>query len=75
MEKKTKRNRFVSVAELRVNRVISALESLSKCSNKRNYEYTDADVRKIFSAIDKKTKQTRSKFEGVTDRTDEFRLE
>lgn len=59
-----KRERFVRIAERRVNNILDGLESLGKCSNKKNYEYIDDDIVKIFSAIDKKTKEIRSLYKN-----------
>ena len=53
---KTKRERFETIAAKRVQRVINDLESLSKCSNKNNYEYNKADVNKMITVIRKKLK-------------------
>ena len=46
-----KRERFVRIAEHRVNKILNDLDLLSKCSNRRNYTYDDKDVRRIFSEI------------------------
>ena len=54
--KTEKRDRFVRIVERRVNNIFDALDSLGKCANKRNYEYGEDDVKRIFSAIDKKIK-------------------
>lgn len=62
--KETNRNRFVRIAERRVNVILNNLKSLGKCSNKRNYEYTEADVKKIFSEIDIKYREVKLMFNG-----------
>jgi len=64
--KESKRKRFVRIVERRVNVIINNFESLGKCSNKRNYEYTDDDVKKVFNEIDKKSKEVRARFNGNT---------
>lgn len=62
--------RFTRLAEKRVNVVLDRLRLLGQLSDKRNYNYTDAQVAKIFRAIDQELKSTRSKFEnGSTERT------
>lgn len=58
----TNRERFVRIVEKRVNRIFDALESLGNCSNRKNYDYTDKDVKKIFDAIDVKIKEIQSLF-------------
>jgi len=62
--KESKRDRFVRIVERRVNVIINNLDSLGKCANKKNYEYTDNDIKKIFGEIDKKTKEIRAIFAG-----------
>ena len=48
---KSKRERFEIVAANRVHNLIVGLNSLSKCSNKYNYEYNKADVDKMFKEL------------------------
>jgi hypothetical protein len=62
----TNRERFVKTAERRVNRILNALEKLGDCSNLRNYDYSNTDIKKIFDKIEKKLKVTRSKFQGTS---------
>lgn len=59
---KPKRERFIKVGSSRVQKVLDSLESLSKCSNRANYEYTDAEVRKMERALRDKMKETFAKF-------------
>jgi hypothetical protein len=47
----TNRERFVRIAERRVNRIMDALEKLGDCSNLRNYDYSNTDIKKIFEKI------------------------
>ena len=61
---KTKRQRFEKVAGNRVQVIIDKLELLGNCSNRNNYEYEAADVRKMFSAIKESLNRTEQKFEG-----------
>lgn len=63
----TKRERFKKVAVQRTNKVINYIRLLGNCSNKNNYEYSEADVKKIFSAIEKELKLSKSKFEENQD--------
>lgn len=52
-----RRERFVRIVERRVNKILDDFDSLGKCSNKKNYEYTAEDVRKVFGAVEKKMKE------------------
>ncbi|NLG90214.1 MAG: hypothetical protein GX494_13610 [Clostridiaceae bacterium] len=60
--KETKRERFVRIAEARTNKIIDMIHLLGNCSNTSTYDYTEADVNKIFSVIDNELKETRKKF-------------
>ena len=71
----TKKDRFVRIAERRVNKILDDLDSLGKCANRRNYQYTDADVRKIFVEIEKKLRETRTLYKSSTNSKNRFRLE
>ena len=57
----TKRERFVRIVEARTNKIIDMLRLLGNCSNKANYDYTDADVQKVFNALEKELKAARLK--------------
>ena len=61
-EKETKRDRFIRLAENRTNKIINMVQLLGTCSNTSIYEYSDADVEKIFSAIESSVKEARKKF-------------
>jgi len=74
VNKSIKRERFIRIVESRVNKILCSLDSLSKCSNKRNYEYTGSDVRKIFGEIERKVRETRSQFQGGARNKGKFRL-
>ena len=69
-----KRKRFIKIAESRVNRVLANLDSLGKCSNRRNYEYSENDVRKIFREIERKVKETRLQFQSANEKQQKFKL-
>lgn len=70
-----KRERFIRIAEARTNKIIDMLRLLSNCSNTSNYKYTEEDVKKIFSAIDKEVRSARAKFNGSeSSKEDRFTL-
>ena len=70
-----KRDRFVRIVEKRVNSILTNFDSLGRCSNKKNYGYSEKDVRAIFSEIDKKSKEIRRLFNGKTNDGKVFKLE
>ena len=71
----TKRERFIKIVERRVNRIVDYLDLLGNCSNRKNYEYTDADVRKIFNEIEKKLRDVKLQFQEAPKAKKVFRLE
>lgn len=60
-----KANRFVRIAEKRTQRVLDSLRLLGQCSNKRSYEYTDAQVHRIFREIRNRLRETEQSFKGA----------
>lgn len=70
--KETKHETFRRLAERRTNAVIERLRVLGNLSNPHAYEYTDDDVRAIFSAIEREVRLTKLKFQDRQKK--EFRL-
>ena len=65
-KKITGQERFVRMADRRVNRILDALEKLGDCSDQRNYDYSNTDIKNIFEKIEKKLKETRLEFQGTS---------
>lgn len=77
MENKSeRRKRFEKVASGRVNMILKTLDSLEKCSNKNNYEYNDADIRKMKSALTNKMNDVMKSFGNSNEakRNNEFKF-
>ena len=70
----TKRERFVRLAEARTNKILEMMRLLGNCSSKSNYEFTDDDVRQIFSALEKELKNTKNRFMGLDAKEERFTL-
>ena len=64
-----KRDRFVNVASRRVQKVLDSLDSLSKCANRSNYDFTEEDVIKMVKAIKDKLKLLESSYTSNTKTT------
>ena len=58
----TNRERFIRIAESRTQKIIDMIDLLGNCSNQYNYEYTQKDVDKMFSAIDTALKASKARF-------------
>jgi hypothetical protein len=69
-----KRDRFIRIVERRVNAILEELDNLGKCSNERNYKYSQEDVWKIFREIDKKVKDIKLLFQGEVKEKRRFKL-
>lgn len=65
-KKESKRELFVRVAELRTQKVLDDLKKLSKCANPACYEYSERDLERIFTAIEKEIQFTRDTLAGRT---------
>lgn len=69
-----KKNRFKKVATQRTNKIIKMIELLGNCSNKRNYDYTDEEVNKIFKAIEIELRGAKEKFKNESRSKEKFSL-
>jgi len=58
----SKAQRFKMIAERRTNRVLDSLRLLGQCANRRTYEYSDAQVQKIFREIRRAVNESQEKF-------------
>ena len=63
MEKnKEKQEKFRRLATARTNSVLKALNTLGHCSNRSAYNYSEEEVKKIFSEIENTVRDVKSKF-------------
>ena len=60
LKNETKRERFIRLAEGRINVILEQLRKLGNLSNERNYEYTEEDIDKMFSVLNKALKNARA---------------
>ena len=56
------REKFVRLANRRVNTALKAIQLVGNLSNRSNYAYTDSDVEKIFSVMNRELKEARERF-------------
>jgi len=61
-ERLSKSDAFKNIAARRTVRVLDALRLLGQCSNRRTYEYTDAQIQKIFREIRNAIRDTEQRF-------------
>ena len=70
-----KREKFIRLAEGRTQSALDAIRKLGNLSNRRAYEYSDSDVRKILKALRDATSDIERKFGSTaSDGADKFKL-
>lgn len=57
-----KREKFVSLAEARVNKALKDIQLLGNLSNRSAYEFSESDVRKIFTTLQRALDSAKSRF-------------
>jgi ABC-type Fe3+-hydroxamate transport system substrate-binding protein len=57
-----KREKFVRLAEQRVNRAMREIRLIGNLSNRAAYESTDEDVKKIFRALQKEIEAAKARY-------------
>lgn len=72
MENKRREN-FKRLAEARTNQVLKKLKILGNCSNRSSYDYTEEEINKIFSEIEKKLREVKARF-TFPNKRHEFKL-
>jgi ribosomal protein L7/L12 len=70
-----KRAKFVELAESRTINAIRAIRVIGKLGNKSAYEYDDADVKKIISALSKEVDALKARLAQKSSKAEvEFKL-
>lgn len=67
-----RRERFKRLATYRTNEILHRLKVLGNCANRSAYEYTEDEINRIFSEIEKMVRHTKSKFHFI--KKTEFKL-
>jgi hypothetical protein len=57
-----RRERFKRLATLRTNSVLQRIKVLGNCANRSAYDYSEEEVNKIFSEIERRVKETKARF-------------
>lgn len=66
-QQRDKRQRFLSLANKRVNRAIKELALVGNLSNRRNYDYTDEEAKKIIRSLQVELERVRNCFKVETE--------
>ena len=70
----TKYEKFKRLAENRTNKIIDMIRLLWNLSVKSTYEYSEKDITKIFTSIEKELKTAKLKFSDIDDTNKKFKL-
>ena len=62
MKQSDKKDRFKRLATKRTAEILKKLRILGNCANRSAYDYSEEEIAKIFSAIERAAKDARSKF-------------
>jgi hypothetical protein len=74
MEEDDKRANFVRLAEGRTQSALDAIRKLGNLSNKRAYDFTEADIRKITKALKEAVSDLERRFGSSAEVTESFKL-
>ena len=58
-----KRTKFVKLAEGRVQAALTAIRKIGNLANRRSYEFSEADIKKIMKAMRDALAETERKFD------------
>ena len=70
----TKREKFVRLAESRMNNALKQIELLSNLSNTRAYEYTKEDIDKMVKTLKSAVSDLEKNFSANTNKSKRFSL-
>lgn len=62
--KPDRREKFVELAEKRVNKALMQIKLIGNLSNRSNYSYTEQDVAKIYKALKKSLDDMKTRFDS-----------
>ncbi len=68
-----RRENFKRLGAMRTNEVLRRIKILGNCANRSHYDYTEEEVNKIFSEIERRVKEIKSKF-TFPNKEKEFKL-
>ena len=75
MASRDKATKFVELANKRVNKAIKDLKLIGNLANRKNYEFTDEQVKKIIKALQKEIDSIKQTFRSTaSEGREEFRL-
>jgi hypothetical protein len=74
--KEDSRDRFLRLANARVNKALKAIGLVGNLSNRSNYSYSQEDIARIFGALEGAVRSCKRRFDSVApSRGPEFKLD
>ena len=70
----TKNEKFIELAEKRVNKTLNDLKLIRNLSNKNSYDYTEEQTRKIIRALQQEMELLKKSFQGSSNQETGFKL-
>tara|TARA_B100001175_G_C19476488_1_gene624631 strand:+ start:1274 stop:1489 length:216 start_codon:yes stop_codon:yes gene_type:complete len=70
----TKNEKFIDLAEKRVNKTLNDLKLIRNLSNKNSYEYTEEQSKKIIRALQQEIDLVKKSFQGSNNKETGFKL-
>ena len=74
MCKAKKREKFIKLAEGRTQSALNEIRKIGNLSNRRAYEYTESDIKKITKALRDAIGEVERRFSSSGDGNDKFKL-
>ena len=75
MATRDKASKFVELANKRVNKAVKDLQLIGNLSNRQNYDFSEAQARKIIKALQSEVDAVKQNFLGaIDDNRPEFKL-
>ncbi len=73
-ETKTKQEKFVALAEVRVPKVLKQIATVGNLSDRSKFDYTDKQVKQIYDALKDSLDQMKARFENGEQKEASFKL-
>ena len=74
MKNETSNAKFKRVATKRVNDILKKYDLLENCANKSHYEYSNEEVLKIFSTLERRLKEVKAAYKLEKKSSENFSL-
>tara|TARA_R110002073_G_scaffold319392_1_gene493968 strand:- start:3092 stop:3364 length:273 start_codon:yes stop_codon:yes gene_type:complete len=74
MKNSEKRDKFIKLAEGRTQNALNEIRKIGNLSNRRAYDYTNNDTKKIIKALRDAVSEVEKRFSSTDDSSDKFKL-